>query len=192
MQNKLGRLDPDEVFTHVACGGSLQDMAKQLEMRFSDLYKYITSVPDGEKKYELALKTAEARDKDLIIRSLRGVIETYPSDMFNEDGSVKPVSEWPKELIAGFEIEEIYNKSEAVGNIKKVKAVDRLRAMEMLGKERGMFANRTKLETTLTLEQLVEQSNSKGVIDVGEERGANGVHEGERRVSELSAGTDKS
>lgn len=141
------------------------------------------SAPDGEKKYELALKAAEARDKDLIVRSLRGVIETYPSDMFNEDGSLRPVSEWPKELIAGFEIEELYNKGESIGNVKKVKSVDRLRAMEMLGKERGMFVNRTKVDASLTLEQLVEASN-KEVIDVkpGAD-GAYGVHEGERSIS---------
>ena len=169
LQNKLGMLDPEEVLTHVACGGSLDDMAKSLEIRFSDLYKYITSLPDGDKRYELALKASEARDRDLVVRSLRGIIETTPNDMFNDDGSIKPVSEWPRELIAGFKIEEIYNKGESIGNVKEVKTIDRLRAMEMLGKERGMFVNKTKVDATLTLEQLVTESNKqdpKGAIDV--------------------------
>lgn len=150
----------------------MDEMAKELGMRFSDLFKYVTSTEDLQKKYELALKAAEARDKDLVIRTLRGVIETYPSDMFEEDGSLKPVSQWPKELIAGFEIEDLYNKGEAIGNVKKVKTVDRLRAVEMLGKERGMFVQRNKVDATLTLEQLVEQSNKadaitrEGAIDV--------------------------
>lgn len=170
LHNKLGMIDPDDVITHVASGGSLDDYAKQLDIRFSDLFRYLTSTPELEKKLELANKCAEARDRDLVVRSLRGVIETYPSDMFDDDGQIKPVSEWPKELLTGFEIEEIVGKhgeqaGEIIGRVKKVKTVDRLRAMEMLGKERGMFVNRTKVDASMTLEQMVANSYTKEMKD---------------------------
>lgn len=164
LANKLGLINPDDVLTHIACGGSLEDYARQLEIRFADLWRYLTGLPDWEKQYDLALKTSEARDKDLVLRSLRAIVTTYPSDCFNEDGTMKPVSEWPKDLIAGFETEELLSHDketmgEVLGTVKKVKAIDRLKALEMLGKERGMFQVKGKVEHTMTLEQIVEQSN---------------------------------
>lgn len=158
LANKLGLINPDDVLTHIACGGSLEDYARGIEVRFSDIWKYLTSMPDWEKQYDLALRTAEARDKDLVLRSLRAIITTHPTDCFNDDGTLKPVSEWPRELVAGFEVEEITG-GDVQGRVKKMKSVDKLKAVEMLGKERGMFQVKGKIEHSLTLEELVDQSN---------------------------------
>lgn len=153
----IATIDPDSILAHVANGGSLRDLATMWNLPYRTIYNHMLSAdPDG-RLYANAKKEAEEVDRDSVLAELRGIIKAHATQLFSVDGTLLPVSKWPKELIAGFK----FGKG---GGLEEVKIVDKLRAVELLGKERGMF-NKSKLELTMTLEDLVKESWSEGAID---------------------------
>jgi phage terminase small subunit len=86
-----------------------------------------------------------ARSQALVInRLLIGLDEIAHFDrreVENPDGSIKPMSEWPSyagQALTGFEIQEIWSgrgqDRVKIGEIKKAKFVDPIRARELLGR----------------------------------------------------------
>jgi phage terminase small subunit len=62
------------------------------------------------------------------------------ADILNDDGSLRPVKEWPKvwrQYISGFEISEMFDgrgdERQMVGLLKKIKWPDKLKNLELLG-----------------------------------------------------------
>ncbi len=156
----LALIDPDTILTHVANGGTLKTLTNMWNVSYSVLHRHVLSIdPDGKLMAE-ARRMAEDRDKDMITEELRKIVESHATDLYDDNGTLKPVSQWPKELIAGIELEERvsgFGKDAEAIQVRKVKLVDKLRALEMLGKERGMF-NKSKVDVTMSLEQLVQES----------------------------------
>ena len=89
-------------------------------------------------------------DADWVLRRLAAMADADLSDLHNEDGTLKPVSEWPdvwrKGLIAGVETEEIKLGGEPIGQVRKVKIADRLKALELIGRHVAVGAWREKVE----------------------------------------------
>jgi phage terminase small subunit len=82
----------------------------------------------------------------------------------NDELTVKKSSDLTRnqaECIRSIEVEP--NK---YGNKIKIKMHDKLRAIEMLGKNRGMFKDRPVVENNLTINWAVDDGKGKDVIDV--------------------------
>lgn len=86
--------------------------------------------------------------------------------IFKEDGTVKPIGEWPEELTracAGIEVVETFENMGSTklwsGYIKKIKFWDKPKALELMGKNQKLFTDRVEHSGTLTLEALVAGSN---------------------------------
>ncbi len=81
------------------------------------------------------------------------------ADILSDDGSIKPVHEWPKiwrQFISGFDVSELFEGSgderEMVGLLKKIKWPDKVKNLELLGKHVDVQAYKEKreLEHSLT------------------------------------------
>jgi phage terminase small subunit len=95
-----------------------------------------------------------------VIAELRRVAGCSAVDLFNDDGSLKPMNAWSAEsraAIVGLEFDEIFSGSGEqrvhVGTTRKVKFADKIRALELLGRYLALF--RDKVEVT-GLEGIVE------------------------------------
>jgi len=72
------------------------------------------------------------------------------ADILNDEGGLKPVSEWPliwrQGLVAGIDIDELFEGQgqdrEQVGFVKKIKLSDRIKRVELIGKHVGVQAFR--------------------------------------------------
>jgi phage terminase small subunit len=67
--------------------------------------------------------------------------------LYDEDGTLKPVHEWPDEVaaaVSGLEVEDpVVRQGQVVrGGVRKVKRWDKTRALEMLAKHRGLLKDR--------------------------------------------------
>lgn len=70
------------------------------------------------------------------------------ADLYNEDGSLKPIREWPliwrQGLVAGMEVDETYvgkgDERRVIARTKKVKISDRAKRLELIGRHIGVGA----------------------------------------------------
>lgn len=87
-----------------------------------------------------------------VLRALWSMATADKSDILNDDGTVRPISEWPETfrqgagLVAGFDVEETSERShdgetvdksggwDKKGKITKVRFVDPLKLVELLGR----------------------------------------------------------
>ena len=88
---------------------------------------------------------------DWVLTRLAAMADADLSELHRDDGSLRPVSEWPeayrKGLVSGLETEERMVAGEFV-QIRKVKLADRLRALELIGRHVSVGAWRENVEHT--------------------------------------------
>lgn len=96
---------------------------------------------------------AEISDAE-ILREVARLCFTDPRKVINEDGTLKPVSEWPDEMAAAIASIEVFEEFEGkgkdkefIGFTKKIKFWDKNPALEKLMRHRGMFEKHNKQVT---------------------------------------------
>lgn len=92
-------------------------------------------------------------DADWVLRRLAGEADADLADLYDDEGSLKPMREWPmvfrKGLVVGFETAHEINGSgeDAMRvQVRKIKLQDRTKTVELIGKHVGVQAFRDKLE----------------------------------------------
>lgn len=136
----------ENICNHVANGGSLIDLAELWNVRYSDVYSWLSSDNKRKKKYDDAIEARGEWYIQSILREIHNMGTVNLKEAFHEDGTLKPISEIPDKImkcISGIDVLEEFDYDEGkktlVGHTKKVKTYDRLRALEMLGKHKHMF-----------------------------------------------------
>jgi phage terminase small subunit len=107
-------------------------------------------------------------DADKVLRELSRIGFSDLRDMFEENGQIKEVSKWPHHIarcIASIEVEETFEGHGEnrvwTGYTKKVKFWDKVRALELLGKHKVLFSDRTIHTVVKTLEDVIAGSWEK-------------------------------
>ncbi len=92
-------------------------------------------------------------DADYVLGRLVEVDQMDVLDIMEDDGGMKPISEWPRiwrQFIQGLDIAELFegrgDEREMIGLLKKIKIPDKLKNLELLGKHVSVQAFRDKLE----------------------------------------------
>lgn len=96
-------------------------------------------------------------DAQALLRRLVDEANADVADLYEEDGTFKPVHKWPpvwrRGLIAGIEVEKLFEGSGEdrvqVGTTTKVKLSDRIKRLELIGKHVGVGAFKEKVEHTV-------------------------------------------
>ena len=77
-------------------------------------------------------------DAEWVLRRLAAEADADVADLYDQDGALKPVHEWPKiwrqGLVSGIEIEQITVGGVSMGTVRKVKLSDRLQRLALIGK----------------------------------------------------------
>jgi hypothetical protein len=131
------------VCVHIANGGSTIDWSRMNKIRWGDLNWWLNADKDRQKKYIEAVTAQNEWACQRILAELRSMAFEDIAAAYNSDHSLKPISEWPEELrrkIAGVEVEENPYTSTTT---KKVKLVDKIRALELMMKNLNMLTDRT-------------------------------------------------
>lgn len=153
----------EDMCDHIANGGSAIDFCEcHKEIRYSDFIKWINKDPDRKKQLTSAEEARVEWFVRKIIDELQAIGMSDVRGIYDADGTLLPPSRWPRDVvksISGIETLEHYDKD---GNVfqqtKKVRLWDKIKAIEMLGSQFGMFNKVKKIEGKITLEQLVAGS----------------------------------
>lgn len=99
-------------------------------------------------KQERAQKTQI--DADWLLTRLAEESTADVAELYNDDGTLKPVKEWPliwrQGLVAGLDVEEIRVEGIVVGSIRKIKLSDRIKRLELIGRHIDVGAFKDKVE----------------------------------------------
>lgn len=99
-------------------------------------------------------------DADYVLQQLHAIDQMDIIDIIEDDMTLKPLSVWPptwRRYLNGFELAELFEGQgdvrKMMGVLKKIKWVDKLRNLELLGKhvEVGAFADRLIEEDAASL-----------------------------------------
>ncbi len=107
-------------------------------------------------------------DGDQVLAELKLIGHSDIRELFDEFGCVKPILAWPEHIartVSSIEVFEEYQGKgedrEYLGQTKKVKFWDKLRALELMGKHKKLFTDRVEHSGTITLEDIVAGSASE-------------------------------
>lgn len=92
-------------------------------------------------------------DANYVLNRLVEIDQMDALDIINDDGSLKPISMWPKvwrTYLSGFDLTELWEGQgedrQQIGLLKKVKWPDKVKNLELLGKHIEVQAFKEKME----------------------------------------------
>ncbi|WP_221897907.1 terminase small subunit [Bathymodiolus japonicus methanotrophic gill symbiont] len=89
-------------------------------------------------------------DSDYILASLKELRELNVMDIHRDDGTIKPLSEWPEKWLKGvnnIEVKEFSgDDGEPIGRVSKLRYPDKVKCLELMGKHVGVKAFSEKIE----------------------------------------------
>jgi len=93
-------------------------------------------------------------DADWLLKRLADEAEADLADLYNDEGGLKPIHQWPKiwrqGLVAGVEVEQrwtyIDGEKEPDGVVVKVKLSDRTKRLELIGKHIDVQAFKDQIQ----------------------------------------------
>src|SRR5262245_28044041 len=106
---------------------------------------------------EFAERSARCHiDADTVLKYLAEMMQADIQDITDELGRFKPITQWPKiwrQMLQGCEVEERYERAkdgekkwDAAGRVVKVRFIDRLKAIELVGRHINVKAFAPQVE----------------------------------------------
>lgn len=130
--------------------------AKYSKNRATEIGYQLLQVPEIAAAISQAMAERTQRtqtDADYVVRRLREIDEMDVIDILEDDGSFKPIREWPKvwrQFLSGIEIAELFegrgDDRRIAGVLRKVKWPDKLKNLSLLGQHVGTEAASLDLE----------------------------------------------
>ena len=157
--------DPEFIGTvcdHVASGGSVIALCRTLDLKYANLLAWIHNSPERDKKYKEALLARGEWAMERVLHEIQMIGTVDIRRAYDDDGALLPVNRMPDDVaaaVSSIEVDENVIGELKIGETKKLKLIDKLKALELMGKNFGMFIDRHEIDLgKQTLEALVSGS----------------------------------
>ena len=144
---------------HVANGGTITTLCDTWEVSYAEVLRWLYADRAREREYVRALNDRAEWAKETLLAQLRDIALVDIRQVFDDNGHIKAIDQWPKALasaLASFEVVDEYDdEGVKTGTLKKFKLYDKLKAIDLLGKNLALFVERHEINGKLTLEHLV-------------------------------------
>lgn len=131
-------------------------------------------VSEEIKKHSKKISAKAEIDAVWVLKRNAEMLEADIADIIDDDGSYKPIKEWPKiwrQMLQGVDIKEVFDgfgkERQKVGEVVKIKFIDRLKALELIGKHVNVQA----FSDNVTVE-VVDKSS---ILEAARERAAESI-----------------
>lgn len=92
-------------------------------------------------------------DADFVLTQSAEMVKADVADIIDDDGTYKPIKQWPliwRQMLTGVDIKELFDgppgDREQVGEVAKLKFIDRMKALDMVGRHVDVGAFRENLQ----------------------------------------------
>lgn len=101
-------------------------------------------------------------DAAYVLTRLGEIDQMDALDILADDGSVKPIADWPKiwrQMISGLDVMEIAQGDEEtrIAVVKKIKWPDKIRNLELIGRHVGVQAFKDRVEHSGSIKGMAER-----------------------------------
>jgi len=158
--NKNAQQNLDSIYDHVCEGGNVVDWSTSRGLPVREVMEWINHDDYRRKFFGEALKWRDEWTKQQLLGTLRDLAFCDISQAYNDDGSVKPFSQWSqaaKRAISEIKVDELWegrgDEKHQVGITKKLKFVDKIKAIEILMKNLGILVDVVRVDQTLAVSQ---------------------------------------
>jgi hypothetical protein len=155
----------DLICGHVASGGTLIDLCRLWGARYNDVLRWIRSDPERNKIYSEAMTDRNEWVIEKILHELRKISASDLRLLFDENGKLRPPESWPDEVASAVMSIEVFEEYEGRGDgrtlagyTKKIKLWDKLKAVELIGKNLKLFTDKVEHSIDKKLEDLIAES----------------------------------
>lgn len=155
----------DDICGYISNGGTLPTLANEWNIKFKDVANWIHKDDERETRYRAALMDRDELTKDLLMRELALIAMVDIRDAYDSSGSLLNTKDLPASVAKCVSQIEVFEEFEGVGRdrkhigqTKKVRMYDKLKAIEMIGKQIGMFTD-TMIHKVQTYEDLIDKVN---------------------------------
>jgi hypothetical protein len=166
--NDLNATHLDQLCSHVINGGSPLDLCEKWDIAWDKLWLWVEGNKEYAHKFDKALHAQNEWAIARILKEIRLLSFTDHRQLYDKDKRMKHPTEWSKELgavVESYEVVEYFEgvgrEKEQVGWLKKVKLYDKQKALELYGKYLKMFGDRLEHTGSISLEELVDKSNTE-------------------------------
>ena len=160
-----------DVIDRLANGEMVLNLCKDLGIKYSELLGYVTADSVRSAHFTAAVKAGEGWLIQRLSQELHNIGLHDIKDALDSDGCVRPIEEIPEALrrtIAGIEVEELYEmhgrEKVYIGRVKKIKLIDKTKAIEMLGKKLDMFIDKVHVSGTVQVKHSVDPIDLEAMI----------------------------
>ncbi len=136
----------DVICSFVSNGGTVVELCEMRNFRMGDVMNWIHKDAVRDDRHRLALNDRDEWTRDALMTELKRIAFTDIRDAYDDNGSLKPIKELPTSIakcISSIEVDELWEgrgrDAKQTGFTKKVRMYDKLKAIEMVGKQIGMF-----------------------------------------------------
>lgn len=168
----------ETICINVTEGGSLVSLAKLWQVPYSKLLKWVRADATRNQAYEQALKDRDEWTKETMLLELRTLSMSDLREAFDDSGKLKHPKEWPDsfaKVVGSLEVFEEFqgfgDNREYIGDTKKLKMWDKLKAIELIGKTIAAFTDKKEHSGSMTLEQLLLGSYTPEELAKGKNHG---------------------
>jgi hypothetical protein len=147
----------EDLIDEISGGKTLLEFCEEKNVLYGRVYRWIAS---DESRSELVDIAEQARAKNLTDRVIRGIVtvdDVTVKDVLTDSGEVKATSDLSAS--AARAVQSIEVSTDQTGTVtKKVKLNDRLKALEMAGRNQKMFTDKVEHNGQIGLADLVTAS----------------------------------
>jgi hypothetical protein len=126
----------------VAAGGSLTILCEDRGVRYAAVFTAL-NLPDNKDLWEASLKARSEWMIESVLTEVRKVAALNIKDAFDAEGHLLPLDQMPADVSAAIAAVDTYEiEGKKAGTLKRVKFYDKLKAIELLGKNLKLWVER--------------------------------------------------
>lgn len=147
------------VCRHIENGGTLPELADTWGILSSDLHNWIVYDQARTRMYRKSIQLRAEWQKESLLLHIRDMAMLDLDGVYDDDGNPRPWKDIPNRIKRC--IQHVKRTETDDSTTTELKFYDKVKAIDMLGKEIGMFKNKVEVSGKLSLEELVDSSWNK-------------------------------
>ncbi len=166
----------DTICAHVAHGGTLIEWCESLELRYGDITNWIAKDPLRKARMDRAILDRAEWLEERLMQEIRAIALVNIKDFYDPiSGDLLEPHKWPDHCaraVASFEVTEEFSgkgqNREHIGYLKKIRLVDKLKALELHVRQLGMLNDKVEIPGLTDIANEMKKARERVLTKDGE------------------------